>query len=77
MASLLTSLLSVAKIEVKAVRFARYISVDGVRVFATQDVTIRMNDSTTVVLTLHLDEGCNVLAAGEAVVLPSLDEVAE
>ncbi len=77
MANLLTSLLSVAKIEVKAVRFARYDAIGGVGVFATQSVTIHMNDRTTVVLTLHLDEGCKALAAGEVVALPSLDEVAE
>lgn len=77
MASLHTSLSSVAKIEVKAVRFLRYDAIDGVGVFATQSVTIHMNDRTTVVLRLQLDEGCKALAAGEAVVLPSPDEVAE
>ncbi|MDB0511082.1 hypothetical protein [Ralstonia solanacearum] len=77
MAILHTSLLSVAKIEVKAVRFARYDAIGKVSVFARQEVTIHMNDGPTVVLTLHLDKGCKALATGETIVLPSPDEVAE
>ncbi|ESS50196.1 hypothetical protein L665_01111 [Ralstonia solanacearum SD54] len=57
--------------------FGKYVYDDATRVFATQNVTIYIKDGGPVKLTIHLVEGCTALAAGDAVVFPSPDEVAE
>ncbi|AGH85579.1 hypothetical protein F504_3068 [Ralstonia pseudosolanacearum FQY_4] len=45
--------------------------------YAIQSIIVHMANGPEVELRIHLDEGCAALAAGEAVVLPSPDEVAE
>ncbi|MCF1444668.1 hypothetical protein ACI2VK_15520 [Ralstonia nicotianae] len=77
MSTIHTSLCRAERVEVGPVRFDKYVYDDATRVFATQDVTVYMKDGCPVKLTIHLGEGCTALAAGEAVVLPSLDEVAK
>ncbi|MHA6887204.1 hypothetical protein [Ralstonia pseudosolanacearum] len=73
-----TSLCSAARITVGAVEFRKFRSASGSdRVYAIQSITVHMADGPELELSIHLDEGCTALAAGDAVVLPSPDEVAE
>ncbi|APF85675.1 hypothetical protein HI806_02255 [Ralstonia solanacearum] len=76
--SIVTSLCSAARITVGVVEFRKFRSVSGGdRVYAIQSIIVHMADGPEVELRIHLDEGCTALAAGETVVLPSPDEVAE
>ncbi|QOK96373.1 hypothetical protein HF909_07945 [Ralstonia pseudosolanacearum] len=75
MSTIHTSLCQAERVEVGPVQFQKYVYNHALRVFAFQDVTICIKDGCPVKLTIHLGEGCTALAAGEVVVLPSLEEV--
>ncbi|MHA6881514.1 hypothetical protein ACQUJT_11840 [Ralstonia pseudosolanacearum] len=72
--SFITTTLCIAnRVDVKPVKFCR--SSDGSRVLATQSIVVTLEDGKGLELNIHLAEGTTPLAAGEAVVFPSVDEV--
>ena len=73
MSFITTSLVTAACIDVGQVRFHR--ASDDQHVFATQKITVTLEDGQGMDLSIHLAEGTTALATGEAVVFPSLDEV--
>lgn len=75
MSSVTTSLCEATLIEVGPVRFLKAVDTTGPIVFATQKLYVTLHDGNRFALSIHLQEGVTALAAGETVVLPTLDEV--
>ncbi|CAH0447688.1 hypothetical protein [Ralstonia syzygii] len=71
--SIRTSLSNATRIHVEPVRFLRTIAGDSV--FATQSISVTLDDGNRFDLLVYLTEGMTCLAAGDAVVFPTLDEV--
>ena len=71
--SITTSLLTATSVDVQPVGFRR--SLDGSRVFATQEVFVSLHDGSRFELCIHLHDGVSSLATGKAVVYPALEEV--
>ncbi len=71
--SITTSLLTAICVDVQPVNFRR--SIDGRRVFATQEVFVSLDDGSRFELRIHLHDGVASLASGKAVVYPTLEEV--
>lgn len=73
MSTLSTVFCTANRVDVHPVKFRR--SMTGTYVFATQDITVTLEDGNRMDLTIHLADGTTSLAAGEAVMFPTLDEV--
>jgi len=68
MSSIETSLCAAKSIRVNPVRFA---AIDTGLVYAVQSVEITTHDGNCMRISIHLEDGCTCLQAGEAVSIPA------